>query len=212
MSLCIIAIETSSDVGTIALSNHGKLLGEIEMPDRRNHSKLLLTSIKELLQTYSIDKKEVDVCAVSKGPGSFTGVRIGVTTAKTLAWALGWKVAGVNSLQVRAHVAHTQAPDAYTHLHPSMDALQGEFFHAVYDRDLNEVQAPCLSTADEFRACELPSDVLSFDELSFQPRAANICTLLALHPHLISDDVHGLSPSYLKKSSAERHHDALENK
>lgn len=205
-----LAIETSTDVGTIALSCDGKLLSEVELPDKRNHSRLLISAIEAILRDNGVDKKDVAVCAVSKGPGSFTGVRIGVTAAKTLAWALGWKVAGVDSLLVRAHAALQGLPAEGKHICPTMNALNDESFYAIYDRDLQAVAVPQLITNSDFAALQQPAATTTCDESQVQPRASDICALVARFEDLISDDVHGLSPLYLKKSAAERHHDALE--
>ncbi len=205
-----LAIETSTDLGTIALSCDDKLLGEIELPDKRNHSKLLVSTIEEILKQYNIDKNAIDVCAVAKGPGSFTGIRIGVTTAKTLAWALGWQVAGVDCLLIRAQAMLETIDTKYDYLCPTMNALNDEYFYAIYDKDLNVISEPQLISVNDFNNLKLLDNTFVFDDSLIQPRSLHICKLVDRFNDLTSDDVHGLSPLYLKKSAAERHHDALD--
>lgn len=81
----ILSIETSSVVASVAISNDQGLLGEITINHPRTHSQKLMPIIKYIFNNLSLKIKDIDLIAVSNGPGSFTGVRIGLTTAKALA-------------------------------------------------------------------------------------------------------------------------------
>jgi tRNA threonylcarbamoyladenosine biosynthesis protein TsaB len=97
----LIAIDTSTAWMTVALHN-GRLLGERESQADRNHSMYLIPAMQELMRSLHIVSGELGAIAVGVGPGSYTGVRIGVSVAKTCAWALGIPVIGVSSLEACA--------------------------------------------------------------------------------------------------------------
>ncbi|WP_110931628.1 tRNA (adenosine(37)-N6)-threonylcarbamoyltransferase complex dimerization subunit type 1 TsaB [Paenibacillus bouchesdurhonensis] len=94
----LLALDTSTSILSVAVMEDGKLLAERNIRAERNHSAYLVTAIEEALAEAGLDKKELDGIAVGVGPGSYTGVRIAVTTAKTLAWSLQLPVSAVSSL------------------------------------------------------------------------------------------------------------------
>jgi tRNA threonylcarbamoyladenosine biosynthesis protein TsaB len=87
---------------SVALTRGGELLGELNSKTERNHSIHLIPSIQQLLESAGLHPRELDAFAVGVGPGSYTGVRIGVTVAKTLAWTHGMALLGVSSLEALA--------------------------------------------------------------------------------------------------------------
>lgn len=134
----LLAIDTSTAVLTLALSADGKLIAERCSQAERNHSIKLLPEIDEILKEAGITPSDLDAVAVGYGPGSYTGVRIGVTVAKTFAWSLGIPVYGVSSLEALAlGDAHTleresgltSSPHWYV---PLLDARRKQAFCAVY--------------------------------------------------------------------------------
>lgn len=98
----ILGIDTATDTMSVALSNEGQIMGEITTNLKKNHSVRLLPAISELLTECGVTVRDLTKIAVAKGPGSYTGLRIGVTAAKTLAWDLGIPIVGVSSLEVLA--------------------------------------------------------------------------------------------------------------
>jgi len=98
----LLALDTSTSNMTIALAKDGRLLSENDTEAVRNHSVQLLPNVQQLLREAGVSPKELAAVAVGHGPGSYTGVRIGVTAAKTLAWSLGIPLYGVSSLQALA--------------------------------------------------------------------------------------------------------------
>lgn len=94
----LLALDTSTSILSVAVMEEGKLLAERNIKAERNHSAYLVTAIDEAMAAAGVDKKELDGIAVGVGPGSYTGVRIAVTTAKTLAWSLRLPVTAVSSL------------------------------------------------------------------------------------------------------------------
>ncbi|NOU94591.1 tRNA (adenosine(37)-N6)-threonylcarbamoyltransferase complex dimerization subunit type 1 TsaB [Paenibacillus sp. LMG 31456] len=98
----LLAIDTSTSSMSVALTRGGELLGELSSKAERNHSIHLIPLIQQLLSSAGIHPRELDAIAVGVGPGSYTGVRIGVTVAKTFAWTHGMDLLGVSSLEALA--------------------------------------------------------------------------------------------------------------
>lgn len=99
----LLALDTSSKIATIALLDNDELMGEYTLNHKKSHSEKLMPMIEELLNSCNIKAKEIDVFAVSLGPGSFTGLRIGIATMATMAQALDKKIVGVPTLEALAY-------------------------------------------------------------------------------------------------------------
>ena len=128
--MLILAIETSCREGGAALLRGGKLLGELSMDSQLNHSAALLTIVERLLDGCSVEREEVTGIGVDVGPGSFTGVRVGIAAAKGLARGLSVPVCGVTSLEALVSAASTGAP----FLFPVVDARGGRLYGALFER------------------------------------------------------------------------------
>ena len=114
----ILAIDSSGLVATVALLCENILVGEYTIHNKKTHSQTLLPMIHDMLQMAGTDVKELDAVAVASGPGSFTGLRIGASTAKGLAQALGIPIIPVPTLEGLAYnAAGADAPAC-----PLMDA------------------------------------------------------------------------------------------
>lgn len=124
----ILAIDTSSVSGSIALIEGGTLAGELTVGDVGRHSEWLLGAIDEFLKDLGVAVADVDLFAVGNGPGSFTGLRIGVSTLKGLAWALKRPVLGVSTLEALA--MNVNASDAL--ICPILDARKKEVYSALF--------------------------------------------------------------------------------
>lgn len=99
----ILAIDTSNQVLGIAVLRDGQIIGEMITNVKKNQTSRLMPAIHQLLKDIEMTPDQLGKIVVAKGPGSYTGVRIGVTTAKSLAWALSIPVVGVSSLEVLAY-------------------------------------------------------------------------------------------------------------
>ncbi|MFB4166042.1 tRNA (adenosine(37)-N6)-threonylcarbamoyltransferase complex dimerization subunit type 1 TsaB [Alteribacillus sp. JSM 102045] len=124
----VLAIDTSTHVMGVALGQDEDLLGEYITNFKKNHSLRLMPSIDQLLQELNVKPHELDAIAVAKGPGSYTGVRIGVTTAKSLAWALNIPVYGISSL----HMLARNGKHFNGCICPFMDARRGQVYTGLY--------------------------------------------------------------------------------
>ena len=97
-----LALDTSGPVGSVALRRHGRLLGERTLDTHHHHSALLLPTIDELLRANGLAPRDVELWAVGLGPGSYTGIRVGIAAAKGFALAYGRPLAGAGSVEALA--------------------------------------------------------------------------------------------------------------
>lgn len=127
----ILAIDTSTTVGSLALLEGRQVMAEWTLQSSQTHNRRLLGTIDFLLQQLDWSVRQVDGFAVTTGPGSFTGLRIGLTTIKTLAWSLDRPYVGISSLDALA------VPFEFTRqpLCTVLDARKKEVYFAVYRPD-----------------------------------------------------------------------------
>jgi tRNA threonylcarbamoyladenosine biosynthesis protein TsaB len=124
----ILSIDTSNLVMGIALIEDDKTVGEVITNLKKNHSIRVMPAIHQLLEECEVKPNELDRIVVAEGPGSYTGVRIGVTIAKTLAWTLKIPLVGVSSLEVLA--ANGRYFDG--EISPIFDARRGQVYTGLY--------------------------------------------------------------------------------
>lgn len=129
-----LAFDTSTSFLTVAVSNNNKLLAEWNSNAQKDHSSRLMPAVERVLAEAGITVNDLRGIIVGQGPGSYTGLRIGVTTAKTLAWSLNIALLGVSSLSALAYSAARTTvicgDDCY--YVPCIDARRGQVFSAVY--------------------------------------------------------------------------------
>lgn len=134
----VLALDTATLVSSVALATRDTLLAELTLQTRKTHSEQLLPHIEQILALAGVQKNEIEAVAVSIGPGSFTGLRIGLATAKALAYALKVPLVGVPTLEAMAFGC--PVPGAI--LAPTLDAQKGNIYLALYswsDGGLREV-------------------------------------------------------------------------
>ncbi len=134
----ILHIETSTIICSVALSKGSVLLEYLDMEEGMNHAALLAPAIERLLQSASIRPSDLDAIAVCSGPGSYTGLRVGSSTAKAMAYSLGKPLIAIPTLQALAQAAFDQYPDTEFAL-PMIDARRQEVYTAIYRRSFEEV-------------------------------------------------------------------------
>lgn len=163
-----LSIDTASELASVALSEKGGLVAECTWRCRRNHSVELLPSVERLLAQASADKAALTAIFVSTGPGMYTGLRVGIATAKGLARALGLPLVGVGRLELEAY-AHSAFPGTVVAVHR---AGRGELAWASYAGDpWREVELPQLSKPEELPA-RLSGAVLVVGEVDEKLREA----------------------------------------
>ena len=137
MSL-ILHLETSTKVCSACIGRNGELLAYREVQEKNfSHSENLTLFVEAILQESNISIKELDAIAISEGPGSYTGLRIGTSTAKGLCFALHIPLIVIPTLEILAHQYKQEDVD---YIVPLLDARRMEVFYAVYDAQLELVQ------------------------------------------------------------------------
>jgi tRNA threonylcarbamoyladenosine biosynthesis protein TsaB len=148
----ILSLETATSVCSVALSKGEAVLALRESPGSNEHSALLTVFIEEIMQLASVSLKEIDAIAVSMGPGSYTGLRIGVSTAKGLCYAIDKPMIAVSTLKALSKKAIMDLPkeiEKATLLCPMIDARRMEVYMALYDPALMEIKSPDALVLDE---------------------------------------------------------------
>ncbi len=148
----ILALDTTNETGSLALARGERLLEEIELLAPDGFSGILFQQIEALLTRHGTKLADVDLYAAAAGPGSFTGVRVGLTAAKALAEMHERKVAAVSNLAAIAYMANASRPDGAALLAPLVDARRGEVAGAVYTREMKRVLEPVVGTPADFAA------------------------------------------------------------
>ncbi|MDD6692376.1 MAG: tRNA (adenosine(37)-N6)-threonylcarbamoyltransferase complex dimerization subunit type 1 TsaB [Lachnospiraceae bacterium] len=142
----ILAIEASGPVAGCAILEDDTLLGEYRIQNRLTHSQTLVPIMEELTERLSLDLAQIDAIALTQGPGSFTGLRIGAATAKGVGFALNKPIIGVPTTDAIA--ANAFGTDML--VCPLMDARRGQVYTGIYEeRDRHAVLRPCCAVRAE---------------------------------------------------------------
>lgn len=136
----ILALETATSVSSAALFDGDELLGVVSYHARKTHARLLTVMIDRLLSDLAISPDQLAAVGISGGPGSYTGLRVGVSTAKGLAMAQDIPLLSVSSLEAVAWSVQDLAQATGALIVPMIDARRMEVYTAVFDADLREIQ------------------------------------------------------------------------
>lgn len=222
----ILGIETATMTGSVAIVTEDRLVAEYTLNTETTHAERLMAAIDHLLQAAALSIQAIDGIAVSIGPGSFTGLRIGVTTAKSLAYSIGKPVVGIPTLDALA------AQYLFTELLlcPILDARKREVYTAFYrntgadvarlseyavltpERLRPEITEPVLFLGDgvcpyrQYLTTALEEKAFFADAAHLLPRGSLIAKLGGDRLRAgQADDCLALTPLYLRKSDAEIH-------
>ena len=191
----ILHIETSTSVCSAAISSDGVVQCHFESFDGPSHASLLGVYVKELM-TFARDKEiKVDAVAVSSGPGSYTGLRIGVSEAKGLCFGLGVPLIAVPTLELLACATMFRTYYDEDVLYcPMIDARRMEVYAAVYDNALNTVAPVGAHVIDEHSF----ADLLATRRIVFSGNGATKCKEVIRHENAIFvDDIVPLATDML---------------
>jgi len=181
--LIILAIETSSPICSIALHKveDGRLLGQSELRLEKSHSTHLTVLIEQLLANTGQTLRDLAAVAVSDGPGSYTGLRIGAAAAKGLCFALDIPLLAVGTLPALAHQVAARTPRAESWLYcPMLDARRQEVYTALYHADGRPELLPTNLVLD---ADSLAEHLAHHSLLFFGSGAAKFQPLVAANPN-----------------------------
>jgi tRNA threonylcarbamoyladenosine biosynthesis protein TsaB len=136
----ILCIETATDVCSVALAKDGILLAIKESDEPKSHAGTVTKFIEQVMNESNLKLSQLDAVSISKGPGSYTGLRIGTATAKGLCYALEKPLIAINTLQsMTAYLVASQKPEPEVLLVPLIDARRMEVYSAVFNAILNEI-------------------------------------------------------------------------
>lgn len=147
----ILNIETSSKICSVALCEGGDVFFQLVSETEMDHAAKLAPFVEECMKQLELHDKKLDAVAVSMGPGSYTGLRIGLSLAKGLCFGLGLPLIGINTLKllaVKAMFASREFDENEIYI-PLIDARRMEVYTAAYDNALNELMAPEALILDE---------------------------------------------------------------
>lgn len=170
----ILNIETATRVCSVALGKDGALISFKETKVDRSHASSITIFIEQILSEEGLSAKDLDAIAVSKGPGSYTGLRIGVSTAKGLCYALDIPLIAINSLEslAQGYLENNDATNIL--LCPMIDARRMEVYTAIYDCALNVLQ----QTSAEIIGENSFSEQLKTNKMVFIGEGADKCRSL----------------------------------
>ena len=134
----ILHIDTSAEPGMAALSSEGRVLAQRQIAESRQQASLLNVLIEELFTELSLKAKDLSAVAVCAGPGSYTGLRIGMAAAKAFCYVWDLPLLAHNKLTLLAVQMAKFAPQFSAYL-PCLNVRENEFFAALYDGDMNEL-------------------------------------------------------------------------
>jgi tRNA threonylcarbamoyladenosine biosynthesis protein TsaB len=181
----ILHIETATSVCSIAVSQDGKLLSLKENSEGNSHSSVITNLIQQSIEECHIKLTDLDAIAVSKGPGSYTGLRIGVSTAKGLCYSLDKPLIAVNTLQAMAwgmSTLYSKTPDYGKDrlFCPMIDARRMEVYVAFYNQNNEEIRATSADIIDEYSY----TDILAKQQVLFGGNGSDKCRdILDSYPH-----------------------------
>ena len=132
--MIVLGIETSGETGSVALCTERETLAGYAFEEGARHARDIVPAIDRIFARAGVGKADVEAVAVSQGPGSFTGLRVGITCAKALAYALGWQAVGVPSLEVLAQNVEPAAGGA-EYACPVLDARRARVYGTVFRWD-----------------------------------------------------------------------------
>lgn len=128
----VLAIDTSQEVCSVAIVEDGKTLKEMHTANEKEHSQTLMPMIKEILELLKISLDDINLIACCKGPGSFTGIRVGLATANAFSDAKKIPIVGINSLEAMAYSAVMQNGNSDAKIMSILDARNDNVYYAVY--------------------------------------------------------------------------------
>jgi tRNA threonylcarbamoyladenosine biosynthesis protein TsaB len=191
----ILCLETSTPVCSVAVVSEKGVLSLVEDLDGNRHASHLTIFIEQALQQAGTKLQLVDAIAVSKGPGSYTGLRVGVSTAKGLCYALQKPLLGVPTLHALAYqIAPYAIQQPTALLMPMLDARRMEVYNAAFNSQVQPVTETQASIVD---ATSFES-LLNQQPIYFAGPGANKCSNVIKHPNAIFiNDVHCSAASFL---------------
>lgn len=219
----VLALDTSTAISSCAILEDDLMVGSYDLNQSRNSSESAVPMIEEMLSALDLKISDIDLFAVCKGPGSFTGLRIGMTIAKTFAQINEKPILSISTLEAMAYCVFSDLP-----IVPILDARGGRVYAAIYKRSgkvLETLMEPDLMQMDDLLldltqyknyivtgdsisklATYFPKNQAIFTEAHLNNGNARAAAVLALRRYQAGEreELYSLVPAYLRKSQAQR--------
>ena len=199
----ILQIETATTVCSVSLAKNGETIAVKQLNERNIHAEVITLFVEELITNSGLTYADIDAVAVSSGPGSYTGLRIGVSTAKGLCFALDKPLIAIQTLESMALGMITEgniAPD--TLLCPMIDARRMEVYTALFDAEGNMVKPTSAEIIDEYSFSE---QLLAHKILFFGDGAEKCRPTLGDNPNAIFNTEFANSATYLNNKALQKY-------
>ena len=228
--MLVLSVDSSYSTATCALIKDDKILAEINLNDKKQHSVILMRLIDSILKEYEIDINDIDAFIISRGPGSFTGLRIGMATLKGLAFASKKPLISVSTLDALAY----NSISFQGIICPIMDALRDNIYTCLYKNENNNltplIKEQCLNINElvtilkeqtlpiifvgdgvtkhkEFLQENIPNSFFAPNHSNF-PKASSVGELgIKKINDGVIENINSINPIYLRKSQAEREYE-----
>lgn len=228
--MLVLSVDSSYSTATCALIKDDKILAEINLNDKKQHSVILMRLIDSILKEYEIDINDIDAFIISRGPGSFTGLRIGMATLKGLAFASKKPLISVSTLDALAY----NSISFQGIICPIMDALRDNIYTCLYKNENNNltplIKEQCLNINElvtilkeqtlpiifvgdgvakhkEFLQENIPNSFFAPNHSNF-PKASSVGELgIKKINDVVIENIDSINPIYLRKSQAEREYE-----
>ncbi|MDF1560357.1 MAG: tRNA (adenosine(37)-N6)-threonylcarbamoyltransferase complex dimerization subunit type 1 TsaB [Bacteroidales bacterium] len=202
----ILCIETATVVCSASLCDEERVISVREAPQGESHAARLTVIIGSLLEEAAATAADLEAVAVSKGPGSYTGLRIAVSVAKGIAYGAGIPLIGINTLEAMCHgylSASPLPPSSGTLLCPMIDARRMEVYNAVFRSDGTTIRETSADIINETSY----SEMLETGKVIFFGNGAEKCREIIRHPNAVFEIPFPLSASYLHIPAVRALHD-----
>jgi tRNA threonylcarbamoyladenosine biosynthesis protein TsaB len=195
----VICIETATNICSVALCDNEGVVSLRENNDIKSHASVLTVFIDEMLKENHIKPSELEAVATAKGPGSYTGLRIGVSVAKGIAFAASIPLIGIGTTLsmywgMAARMKISGADMKATYLCPMIDARRMEVYHAIYDADGTIVKDVCAEVINEDSFSEIPENI----RLILYGDGAIKCRDIIRRKNVVFDDDFRISAAYMQ--------------
>lgn len=198
MSL-ILNIDTASEKAHVSLAKDGLVINSLYSGSQKEHAAFLQTAVQQLTKTSGINLKDIDAVALTAGPGSYTGLRVGMASAKGLCYALKKPLITLGTLEIMT----ASALDGFRNINetalfcPMMDARRMEVFTAIYQNDLSIYLHPCAMILDEL---SFEKELLK-NKMIFFGSGSDKWKLICNHPNAVFKNLSILPESMSKRSN-----------
>lgn len=199
----ILHIDTAQETAFTCISKDGECIDVLFNHVQKDHTGFLHPAIAQLLKQNQLEFSALDAIAVTKGPGSYTGIRVGVAAAKGIAFAINKPFIAISNLDLLAREAKNQIPNTDALICPMIDARRMEVFTAVYDASLQLLMPPSSIILDN----DSFESLIHEQKIILTGSGAAKCFDLLLHPNFILHQ-----PTALPQAMSLLGHERLESK